>query len=399
MKPSGERVPLGAAASWAALVALLVGVLFTVNAYMLVDHEASPGEVLTVYFHQVLPWLMWAALVPIIFGLLNLVRVGARPLPSVVAIHLAVGVASVLLHVFAVGIVAWSVGLFWPGLSLKAVLTRLLSLRVGTDWINYALGASAYHIVVYVRRLQASQERIRVLGRQRLEGLRALAGGVAHELNNCLTGILGLVDLLEDGRESQARADDFGELRRLLDDCIGLGRDLQALGEGVFMQPRLTTIGDLLTALPRTLAPFGERLKIEDVQPPVSTVVRVDPERLGQAILSVALHLSENGIPPEMTRICVEWSDDDDRTTDAEGGSSTSESTVAIVIRNLAPRPAATAEGSWLVESDGRVTLDLTLAAAHGLMRQMGGSLKTEWSSGKMALHLPGTSAGTEAYA
>ena len=61
----------------------------------------------------------------------------------------------------------------------------------------FALTAAVGMLLVYFERAQAERQALQaqVLGAQKLESLGVLAGGVAHEFNNLLVGVLGNADL------------------------------------------------------------------------------------------------------------------------------------------------------------------------------------------------------------
>jgi signal transduction histidine kinase/CheY-like chemotaxis protein len=126
--------------------------------------------------------------------------------------------------------------------------------------VGYSLSAE------YVEGVQAKQalaeREIRLSHAQRLESLGKLAGGVAHDLNNMLTPVLGYVELTKDRMPEGSI--DRTHLEWALDAAeraATLTRQLLALGRKQVLEVRPLDLGESI----RKLAPLIRRLLPENV--------------------------------------------------------------------------------------------------------------------------------------
>ncbi|HVR03326.1 MAG TPA: ATP-binding protein [Polyangia bacterium] len=127
----------------------------------------------------------------------------------------------------------------------------------------------------------------RLLRGERLESLGRLAGGVAHDLNNLLTIILGNVDVAL-AEESGADDSALGEIRTAADRAASLTRRLLAFGRRQVYKPELIDIGVTVAAfepLLRRLLPEDVTLVLERDAAP--TPIIGDPAQLEQIVLNL----------------------------------------------------------------------------------------------------------------
>ncbi|HEV3032897.1 MAG TPA: ATP-binding protein [Polyangia bacterium] len=127
----------------------------------------------------------------------------------------------------------------------------------------------------------------RLLRGERLESLGRLAGGVAHDLNNLLTIILGNVEV---ARAEEPGADDsaLGEIRTAADRAAVLTRRLLAFGRRQMYKPELIDVGATVAAfepLLRRLLPEDVTLVFEREAAP--TPIVGDPAQLEQIVLNL----------------------------------------------------------------------------------------------------------------
>lgn len=140
--------------------------------------------------------------------------------------------------------------------------------------------------------LQLRELQERALQSQRLESLGTLAGGVAHEFNNLLTGILGNSDLLAQG---WIEMDEVAEIARDIRDsahrAARLTRHLLGFArKGSFRNERF----DLHKKIEETRYLLGPILNREvslefDLQA-TETHIECDPDQFSQVLLNLALN-------------------------------------------------------------------------------------------------------------
>ncbi len=124
---------------------------------------------------------------------------------------------------------------------------------------------------------------------QKLEGLGRLAGGVAHEINNSISGVLGFTELAErTAREHPALLADLAEIRRSGERVAGITRQLLAFARQQVSQRAVVDLGLLVPRLSRSLHQMiGQRCRLRlDVAPELPPV-RVDASQLEQVIINL----------------------------------------------------------------------------------------------------------------
>jgi len=158
--------------------------------------------------------------------------------------------------------------------------------------------------------LRLQEERAEIEARfqqsQKLEAIGQLAGGVAHDLNNMLSPILGYAEILLDGPQVEAERDDAA--RNILEAGIR-ARDLVAqLLAFSRRQPLEVRVVDL-NAVVRDFSSFLRRTIREDVRvgydlTPEPLHLRADSRQLEQVILNLAVNAQD--ALPEGGTIAIE---------------------------------------------------------------------------------------------
>lgn len=140
----------------------------------------------------------------------------------------------------------------------------------------------------------AARERLehQLLHAQKLESVGRLAGGVAHDLNNLLTAILGHAELAltEPDVPEQLRGD-LVEVRTVAIRAANLTKQLLAFARKTVVQPKLLRLGELVTNLEtliNRLLPEQVRLVIETLED--DWLVRADPNQVEQVVMNLALN-------------------------------------------------------------------------------------------------------------
>ncbi len=125
---------------------------------------------------------------------------------------------------------------------------------------------------------------------QRMEAIRGLTGGLAHDLNNYLAAIMGNLDLLADRLHADPRATRWikGALSGV-QRSAELTRNLLAFSRSQRLDPRLIDVGEAISEVTRLLRrTIGEKIEVDldlasDLWP-----VRIDATQLNVAIINLA---------------------------------------------------------------------------------------------------------------
>jgi PAS domain S-box-containing protein len=141
---------------------------------------------------------------------------------------------------------------------------------------------------------------------QRLEALGRLGGGVAHDLNNMLTTIIGYTEMLErslpehdDRRQYTAQV--LGSAHR----SAALTRQLLAFARQEITRPTWLDLSAVVTALAPTLfAAAGDAVTLDLRLMPNLSKVLVDQRQIEQIILDLVLNARE--ATPEGGRVAIE---------------------------------------------------------------------------------------------
>ena len=127
---------------------------------------------------------------------------------------------------------------------------------------------------------------------QKMEAIGRLAGGVAHDFNNMLTGILGfsemLMESLREGTESHHQA---GEIKKAGERAATLTHQLLAFSRRQVLHPRVLSVNTIVLELEQMLRRLIgddivlDKMLTEDIWP-----VHADPGQMSQVILNLALN-------------------------------------------------------------------------------------------------------------
>jgi signal transduction histidine kinase/ActR/RegA family two-component response regulator len=153
-------------------------------------------------------------------------------------------------------------------------------------------GTTAGHLWLFndVTGERQALERLRLL--PRMEAVGRLAGGVAHDLNNALTTILGHASLL--GLEVGSHpylAESVGEIHKAAERAAAITRGLLAFGRRQALQPRPIDPGAVLQKLIDSLRrSLGEGIELIIELPDAPATVRVDASKLEHALLNLAMN-------------------------------------------------------------------------------------------------------------
>jgi two-component system, cell cycle sensor histidine kinase and response regulator CckA len=127
---------------------------------------------------------------------------------------------------------------------------------------------------------------------QKLEAIGRLAGGIAHDLNNSLTVIIGYTELaLNALAEGDAARPDVQEIRRAAERAESVTRQLLAFSRKQMLEPRIFSLGESIANLERMLEHvLGVTITVTTTVPVDLPSIYGDPGQIEQAILNIAMN-------------------------------------------------------------------------------------------------------------
>ncbi|MBI5545622.1 MAG: PocR ligand-binding domain-containing protein [Deltaproteobacteria bacterium] len=144
------------------------------------------------------------------------------------------------------------------------------------------------------KRAEAEQERLlaQLLQSQKMEAIGRLAGGVAHDFNNILTGMSGYTDLaLIAALPGDPVREELQEIRHGIDRAAELTRQLLAFSRRQTAQPAVLSLNDVVTRSHKLLARIiGEDVELRCVTSADLWPARVDPGQVEQVLINLAVN-------------------------------------------------------------------------------------------------------------
>jgi two-component system, cell cycle sensor histidine kinase and response regulator CckA len=138
--------------------------------------------------------------------------------------------------------------------------------------------------------LKRTEERLRRA--QRMEAVGRLAGGVAHEVNNMMTIILGFSDLVARGLNApDDRQREVEEIRKAALRAAKITTQLLTFSRQQVLQPtdlRLKQVVEEMVPVLRLMLPAN--VKVETSLAPLDAVVRVDRSQMEQVLINLAFN-------------------------------------------------------------------------------------------------------------
>jgi PAS domain S-box-containing protein len=137
--------------------------------------------------------------------------------------------------------------------------------------------------------LKRTEERLRRA--QRMEAVGRLAGGVAHEVNNMMTIILGFSDLLTRAQPKESETRELNEIRKAALRAAKITTQLLAFSRQQVLQPVQLRLGvaveEMLPVL-RLMLPAN--VKVELAPPALDPAVLIDRSQLEQVLINLAFN-------------------------------------------------------------------------------------------------------------
>ena len=133
---------------------------------------------------------------------------------------------------------------------------------------------------------------------QKMEAIGRLAGGVAHDFNNVLTGIRGLAGFARDEAKIGSQAyRDLTEVLGLADRAAGLTRQLLAFSRRQALEPVVLNVNSLVAEHAKMLERLlGEDIALRFVPAADLGNVKADPGQIEQVIMNLTIN-SRDAMP------------------------------------------------------------------------------------------------------
>jgi signal transduction histidine kinase len=143
---------------------------------------------------------------------------------------------------------------------------------------------------------------------QKMEAVGQLTGGIAHDLNNILTVIVGTIEILA---ESVADRPELVAITNMIDEAAARGADLTqrllAFARKQPLQPREVDVNSLVIEAANLLRPtLGEHVEVRLMLAGDASRALIDPSQLTNAILNLALNARD--AMPDGGKLTIETS-------------------------------------------------------------------------------------------
>lgn len=145
-------------------------------------------------------------------------------------------------------------------------------------------------VLTDVTRQRAAE--VRLQQAQRLEAAGQLAGGIAHEINNMMTVVLGLAEfMMRSGELSNVHRRDMAEVSKAANRAAEMARQLLAFTRRQVLHPALLDLNATLAAMGRLIRQLmGANSEVAFHLSPDAGLVFADQGQLEQVVLNLALN-------------------------------------------------------------------------------------------------------------
>ncbi len=131
-----------------------------------------------------------------------------------------------------------------------------------------------------------------LLQAEKLEAIGRLAGGVAHDFNNLMTGILGMAqDVREKLGPKSPHREDLDDIVNAAKKAMAVTKQLLAFGRRQIFDPRVLNINQVLSSMDQLLQRLlGEDIELVNTFDPHLENVHVDQGSIEQVVVNLALN-------------------------------------------------------------------------------------------------------------
>jgi hypothetical protein len=188
----------------------------------------------------------------------------------------------------------------WPDGSLHSIMA------VGQGTFDVATGEPLHMAGVMLDLTERRRTEEHLQESLRLEAVGRLAGGIAHDLNNMLTAILGFSEFLDRSlKADDLRRADVEQIARAAERSAALTRQLLAFARRELIRPRLLDMNAVVrhagAMLPSIL---GENVELVLELAPDLGVVYADPRQIEQMLMNLVLNARD--AMPRGGRVTIE---------------------------------------------------------------------------------------------
>ena len=280
-------------------------------------------------------------------------------------------------------------------LGLSASLLRAADLRaLELTAAHGQLAAEMHERIAAQEALRESEEQLRQA--QRLEAVRRLSGGIAHDFENILTTIRGSTRaLLHQASFSGLAREALEQIDRAASRGALLTTRLLSFSQRQVLQPETVRLGEIVGGLREELGPLlGPAVHLTIERQPGDDSVSVDPQWMAQVILDLAFDARE--LMPLGGSLAIRTMPADQQIRTFYG-LATMANLSAVLELEYAGRGMDEGLGGRLFEpffsasQTGRSS-GLALSSAHGIVKQSGGEIVTRATAGgstRLGVFLP----------
>jgi signal transduction histidine kinase len=246
------------------------------------------------------------------------------------------------------------------GASLKAMTEKLISEE---EALRHQVEA------VEAARVRLSEAQDRLVRSERLASVGRLAAGLAHEIGNPISALIGLQDLLLGGGLEPAEVQDFlVRMRRETERINGILRDLLQFARPSAETPDAVEPGDVAQAVNDTASLVGPQKQMKEIELELELEQHLPPVLLGrdqlmQVVLNLVLNAADAVGAGGQVKVSARAVSDRVELSVTDNGPG-----IAEAVRNRLFEPFAT------TKEPGKGT-GLGLAVCRGLVEAVGGSI------------------------
>jgi len=126
---------------------------------------------------------------------------------------------------------------------------------------------------------------------QKMEAVGLLAGGVAHEVNNLLTVMLGYTEVLAEGLHSETDRSAAAKVIKAGHRAAAITKQLLAYSRKRVVRTSVVDVNTVVADVSQLLAPLiGERIHLSVVAEPDLPAVRVDAGQIEQVLMNLTMN-------------------------------------------------------------------------------------------------------------